>query len=214
MTNNPAAGPQNNIEHFNIIFSLNWPTWPIQSLSCDVRLFDCLCHFLRIFFNVLLLPFTKVESQIGQSQNDSLGISYDRTLVSDLAILARNWSKITACKKVFFHSLPLIVDGSTVNIGGVSSGRVWGCGCWRSWCVTFFVDTFCRHFLWTLFWTIFVNTFCGHIFLHYWWTLFINIYFVDTFCEHFFVDNLVDTFVWNFLWLYFQSIGPLGRCFL
>ena len=44
--------------------------------------------YIRIFLDILLLSFTKVESQINQPQQDSLGKSKDRTLVSKLEILA------------------------------------------------------------------------------------------------------------------------------
>ena len=70
--------------------SLNGPTGPIQSLIRDVRL--CVVSvsvpLFLFFLNVLLLPFTKVKSQIDRIQKDSLRKSYETTLVSDLEILA------------------------------------------------------------------------------------------------------------------------------
>ena len=46
------------------------------------------------FFNVLLLSFTKVESQNDKFQKDSLHKSNEQKLVSDVAILAQKLSKI------------------------------------------------------------------------------------------------------------------------
>ena len=45
--------------------------------------------YIRIFFrHLIILSFTKVEIQINQLQQDSLGKSKERTLVSKLEILA------------------------------------------------------------------------------------------------------------------------------
>ena len=38
-----------------------------------------------------VLSFTKVKSQIDQLQKDSLGKSCEKTLVTDLEILAKKW---------------------------------------------------------------------------------------------------------------------------
>ena len=55
-----------------------------------------------MFWNVLLLPFTKVESQINVLQTDSLGKRIYRTLISEFTFFAQKWLKITAQKKVDF----------------------------------------------------------------------------------------------------------------
>ena len=45
-----------------------------------------ICVFYTInFVNILILPFKKVESQINQIQNDSLGKTHENTPVTDLA---------------------------------------------------------------------------------------------------------------------------------
>ena len=57
----------------------------------------------------------------------------------NLLFLLRNGKKSVRQKKVDFWSLRLIVDGlgqdqqlhPAVHTGGVSRGRVRGCGCWR-----------------------------------------------------------------------------------
>jgi hypothetical protein len=49
-----------------------------------------------------LPPFTKVLGNFFFGFLDSLGKSYGKEVVSDLAILARKWSKIAAQKKVCF----------------------------------------------------------------------------------------------------------------
>ena len=75
--------------------------------------------FFLVFLNVLLFPFTKVESAIDQSQRDSLGNSYKKTLISDLTILAQKWLKIVTQILFFFQFLGLsLVHGrsaSTLN---------------------------------------------------------------------------------------------------
>ena len=63
----------------------------------------CLWHLLLGFFKVLLLQFTKVKSQIDQLQKDSVGKSYEKTLLSDFDILASKLSKIAAQKKNNFN---------------------------------------------------------------------------------------------------------------
>ena len=45
----------------------------------------CVCVQLFVCLNIILLPLTKVESQLNQLQIDSLGKTYERTLVLDLA---------------------------------------------------------------------------------------------------------------------------------
>ena len=61
-----------------------------------------LMRFYMRNFNILLLPFTKVEGPINQLQNKSLGKSYDRMLVSEFAILSEKRLKIAAQKKLDF----------------------------------------------------------------------------------------------------------------
>ena len=82
-------------------FSLNRPSGPIQSVSCDVRLL-CVCVSLQFLYlvYVLLLPFTKVESKIDQLQNNSLGKRYERTLLSVCKL--RCSSVVCLCVGVFF----------------------------------------------------------------------------------------------------------------
>ena len=53
-----------------------------------------------------------VDNQINQLKEDSVGKSYERTVISSLAIFAEKWLKIAVRKKVICWSLPLIVDGS------------------------------------------------------------------------------------------------------
>ena len=54
--------------------------------------------FAFFFLNVLLLPFTNFKSQINQSQKDALGKRNERTMISDLEILAQKWLKIARGK--------------------------------------------------------------------------------------------------------------------
>ena len=61
-------------------FSLNWPTGPIQSLSCNIHLSVCLtvclsvvCATFLVTKKVLLLQFSNDKSPISQLQKDSLG---------------------------------------------------------------------------------------------------------------------------------------------
>ena len=70
------------------------------------------------FFYVILLPFTKVKSNIYHLQKDFLGKCYEKTLVTEIAILTQNWS-------IIHDSLlmGLYQDQQTaVNNGGVSRG--------------------------------------------------------------------------------------------
>ena len=46
-----------------------------------------ICNFL----NFLSLPFRNVDSQINQSQKDSLGKSNERVLFSEFSVLAHKW---------------------------------------------------------------------------------------------------------------------------
>ena len=48
----------------------------------------------KVFCNVLLLLFTKVQSQINHLQKDSLGKSNERIMVLKIAIFAQKLSKI------------------------------------------------------------------------------------------------------------------------
>ena len=97
-------------------------------LNCDLKA-QCLsvvcgvCPFL-VKKKVLLLPFTKVESPIHQSQRDSLGKSLERTLVSDFAILAQKCLKITP-RFCCCCSLLLIDDGSKSQSAEASYFALW-----------------------------------------------------------------------------------------
>ena len=69
----------------NDIFNESAPR-PIQSISHNVHV----SYVVQCFsVNILLLPFTTVESQVIQLQKDSFGNSYKRTVVSEFAILAQ-----------------------------------------------------------------------------------------------------------------------------
>ena len=49
-------------------------------------MFVCVCvQLFAGFFNVLLLPFTKIECQINQLPLGSFGKIYEKTLVCDFA---------------------------------------------------------------------------------------------------------------------------------
>ena len=61
-------------------------------------------------------------------QKDPLGKSYERVVVSDLAILAQKWSKIYMQNKTCCWSLPLSFDGSGSSW---EVGRGMVCGYWR-----------------------------------------------------------------------------------
>ena len=56
--------------------------------------------YTLIFVNVLILQFTKVESQIDQLQQMTLGKRNERTLVSEFAIYAQKWLKMAAQKQI------------------------------------------------------------------------------------------------------------------
>ena len=84
---------------------------PIQSISCDVRGSYVICFICHFFLYVLLIPFTKVKIQIDQLQKDSLGKSYEITLISESAILSQKWSIIAAQICLIFWYLQTIVDG-------------------------------------------------------------------------------------------------------
>ena len=49
--------------------------------------------FFAFFLNILLLPFTKVKSQIDQRQK---GKSYEKTLIVEFVILAEREKKIAS----------------------------------------------------------------------------------------------------------------------
>ena len=59
--------------------------------------------FFALFFNILLIPFSKVKSQIDRQQKDSLGKSYEKkTFVSEFVILVARkkrdfWVLATHC---------------------------------------------------------------------------------------------------------------------
>ena len=56
--------PPNYEDSHTLNFSLNWPTGPIQSLSPNIRLSVCLCHFFGVLFRNLITPIYK-----GQKSN-------------------------------------------------------------------------------------------------------------------------------------------------
>ena len=117
--------------------------WKYPYVWVGVCVSVCVCaNFFAIFKCLIALIYKGF--QIDQFQKDSLRKSHERTLVSDLAILAQKCSKIAARKKVF--SCPcysLLIDlgqdqqqDPSVRSGGISRGRVRGRGCWRYWHVT------------------------------------------------------------------------------
>ena len=67
-------------------------------------------------FNVILLPFTKVLCPNAQLQKDSLGKNYERTVVSDFAILSQKVSKIAPWKKKVYFLV--FVNHPAVHSGG------------------------------------------------------------------------------------------------
>ena len=73
------------IAHCNVLFSLNRPSGPIQSISCDVRLSVCVCvcmsPLVKYRLNVFLPPFTKVLGKNLFVFLDSLGKSYRKEVV-------------------------------------------------------------------------------------------------------------------------------------
>ena len=69
------------------------------------------CVTQYFLLNVLSLPFTKYKIPISQLQKDFLWKSYEKTVVSKLAILARKWSKIAARKEVDILIFKIFVDG-------------------------------------------------------------------------------------------------------
>ena len=100
------------------------------------------CVFTYInLWNILLLPFIRFESQIRQLNKYSVEKSKEGTLVSEMVILAQQWSQF------FFWSLqptPYLWVSVKINkfilpavhTGGVSRGRVCDCGCkWLGTCV-------------------------------------------------------------------------------
>ena len=62
----------------------------------------CLSPLVYRGLNVFLSPLTKVLGKFLFGFLDSLGKSYGKEVVSDLAIFAWKWSKITAQKKSLF----------------------------------------------------------------------------------------------------------------
>ena len=108
-------------------FEQNWPMdW--FSLKVAMSVILPFWEFLKVF----LLLITKDLCQNFQSQKDSLETSYERTVVSEVSILAGKWFKTAARKKLICG----FVNHPAVYSGGVSSGRVHGCSCWRLWHVT------------------------------------------------------------------------------
>ena len=89
-----------------------------------------------MLLNVLLPPFTNVKSQIDRLQKDFLGKSYERTVVSEIAILAilAIVENCYAEKSIFLglHNSLLMGLGQdqqqhlAAHTGGVSRGRVRG----------------------------------------------------------------------------------------
>ena len=94
--------------NYLVVFSLNRPSGLIQFISCDVRLYVCVCVCLSVCpscvvpFKCLFAPIYKIPRSNFFGFLDSLGKSYGKEVVSDFAILARKWSKIAARKKVNF----------------------------------------------------------------------------------------------------------------
>ena len=74
---------------------------PLGWFSLLVGISVC-CAIKFKIVNVLLLPFTKVKSGSYQLQKDSLGKNYERTSVSEFAILAQIRSNFSVRKKVDF----------------------------------------------------------------------------------------------------------------
>ena len=77
-------------------------------------------NLLRIF------QFINFLGQIDQQEKDSISKIYDRTLVSEFAILAQKCSKIAWLNKIDFW---VFAKHPAVQSGVVSSGRVHGCVC-------------------------------------------------------------------------------------
>ena len=111
---------------FFVISATNCTRWEIQCLAC----MEFLLNWSLVFLNILLLPFTKTLGQTYQSQNNSIGKSYERTLVSSFEILAQKWSNIAHQKKNRFLDLcdpnarycPTALQPPTVHSEGISRG--------------------------------------------------------------------------------------------
>ena len=81
---------------------------------------------LRVYvLKVLILPFTMVLGQNDRLRKDSLQKRDEKKEVSEFAYLAQKWSKIAQRKKV---DIGVFANHRTVHSGGISSGRVRGCG--------------------------------------------------------------------------------------
>ena len=72
-----------------------------------------------VILNNLLLTFTNDDCQKNIFQKNSFLKSYERILVSELAILGHKWSKINARKKVDFW---VFANHSAVHSGEVIRG--------------------------------------------------------------------------------------------
>ena len=69
---------------------------PIPSISSNVcEMLSCVVPSMHTLKKVLLLPFTKVLGQKDQPKKDSYPKSDERKVVSEFAILAEKWFKIT-----------------------------------------------------------------------------------------------------------------------
>ena len=69
-------------------------------LKCYIDFNDKKCVFyFNNFLNVLIFPFTRVNSQIDQLQKDSFRRINGRKLVSEFLIWAQKWVKISPQKK-------------------------------------------------------------------------------------------------------------------
>ena len=97
---------------FSILNLKGYQKGIIGSKVTAILMTTSVCFTPLIFLNVLLLPFTKVKSEINRIQKDSLGKSYEKTLVSEFAVLAQKGSNFAAQFFFSFLSLQLIVDGS------------------------------------------------------------------------------------------------------
>ena len=89
-----------------------------------------LSYIVFVLFFLLLLPFTKVLGPIDQLPKDSSRESYERTLVPKKDFSGHKWSNIAKQKKEE-KKFAVFANHPAVYSGGVSRGRVHGCGCWR-----------------------------------------------------------------------------------
>ena len=86
------------------------------------------------FMYVLIIPFTKGESQIDQLQKYFLGKSNERTMAQKLQFWLRRGPKLSSGFLGLHNSLLMCLgqdqqQDPAVHTGGVSRERVHGCGC-------------------------------------------------------------------------------------